>query len=241
MTLYTSTDTKMSSNKKFTILPAAVDDAEALQAIYRTAFRSGSLHRVFYPEHLEHLTPREEFENYQLGNMRARLRSEESYNYKAVLSSDPDRVVGFSTFFPPEDATKVASPPETRVPDSELPDDNAAPELQAGYVPACRDAAGRAAYGTKIDEWQKRVWGDDKDFWYVGAVAVDADYGRQGMGSLLMAEGLKLADADRKPVYLEALPPGSRGLYAKFGFVQRGEFAINEAGDLVTPMVREAG
>jgi GNAT superfamily N-acetyltransferase len=63
------------------------------------------------------------------------------------------------------------------------------------------------------------------DHWYLPAIGTRPDAQGRGLGSVLLAHTLRLADEGGEPAYLEATSPRSRALYARFGFEVVGEIA----------------
>lgn len=89
------------------------------------------------------------------------------------------------------------------------------------------------------------VWGEvaryelDEPHWYLRQIGVDPVLQRGGHGSALLRAGLSEVDRRGEPAYLEATTPGSRDLYARFGFVTVGEVQVGDSAPL-WPMVRPA-
>jgi ribosomal protein S18 acetylase RimI-like enzyme len=54
-------------------------------------------------------------------------------------------------------------------------------------------------------------------YWHLAVLAVSTRYQRQGIGNMLIREGLPIAQKEGLPVTLEASVSG-RGLYAQMGF-----------------------
>lgn len=64
-----------------------------------------------------------------------------------------------------------------------------------------------------------------EDHWYLLALGVRPDLQGRGLGSLMLAHTLAIADEQGLPAYLEATSARSRVLYARFGFEVVAEFA----------------
>ena len=77
----------------------------------------------------------------------------------------------------------------------------------------------------------------DREHWYLSAIGVRPDAQGRGLGTVLLAHTLAIADAEGSPAYLEATSPRSRALYARFGFEVMGEFAPR-GGPPLWPMWR---
>lgn len=58
---------------------------------------------------------------------------------------------------------------------------------------------------------------------FLSLIVTDPGQGRRGAASMLMEWGVRLADEKGLPSFLESTPHG-KGLYAKFGFVEKEEF-----------------
>ncbi len=78
----------------------------------------------------------------------------------------------------------------------------------------------------------------DREHWYLPVIGVRPDAQGRGLGSILLAHTLAIADAERSAAYLEATSPRSRALYARFGFEVIGEFAPT-GGPPLWPMWRD--
>lgn len=222
---------------KFTILPVTPADAGAMRAVSRRANASNLVQQAFFPKHLEHLTPSEELQAWQEKTLRDLISAGKATYYKAVLTEKPERLVALTGWFPPAafDIKSLDKKAGTVAPNN----DEQTTTKEEPYRPACRDDAVRDEYIAKIEQGKKKIWGDNTDYWYVSACNVDPDFERQGLGSRLLAEGLKLADAEHKPVYLESGPAG-KGFYEKMGFEAKGEFEMCEGSYVATLFVREA-
>lgn len=69
-----------------------------------------------------------------------------------------------------------------------------------------------------------------KDAWYLSVVAVDPAYQGQGLGRMLLEEGLKVADKAGVVVWLCGLR-GLEGLYEKFGFKTLARANVGEMSE----------
>ncbi|HEX5630312.1 MAG TPA: GNAT family N-acetyltransferase [Acidimicrobiia bacterium] len=79
----------------------------------------------------------------------------------------------------------------------------------------------------------------DEPHWYLRQIGVDPVLQRGGHGSALLRAGLAEIDRRGEPAYLEATTPGSRDLYARFGFEARAEIRVGDSAPL-WPMARPA-
>jgi ribosomal protein S18 acetylase RimI-like enzyme len=73
---------------------------------------------------------------------------------------------------------------------------------------------------------------------YLFSMGVDPAHQGRGLGSAMLAEGLRRCDAAGEPAYLEATSPNSRRLYARHGFEVVGEIQLPD-GPCMWPMWRE--
>jgi ribosomal protein S18 acetylase RimI-like enzyme len=62
-----------------------------------------------------------------------------------------------------------------------------------------------------------------ENHWYLAALATSPDRQGQGLGSLLLRNGLARCDAERVPAYLETTRESNVSLYLRFGFRLNGE------------------
>ena len=54
--------------------------------------------------------------------------------------------------------------------------------------------------------------------WYLAAIGVDPEHQGEGLGSTLVTSGLRRADLQNVPIYLETETEGNVGWYEGFGF-----------------------
>ena len=54
--------------------------------------------------------------------------------------------------------------------------------------------------------------------WYLPAIGVEPEHQDRGLGSALMRAGIRRADRDGKPIYLETETEGNVGYYEHLGF-----------------------
>ncbi|TDC40710.1 GNAT family N-acetyltransferase [Micromonospora sp. 15K316] len=76
---------------------------------------------------------------------------------------------------------------------------------------------------------------------YLASIGVRGELRGRGVGGVLLAEGLRLADAERLPIHLEASTERSRLLYLRHGFRDRGRpLPLPDGGPVLRPMRRPA-
>lgn len=78
-------------------------------------------------------------------------------------------------------------------------------------------------------------------FWYLHFVGVHPDFQGQGWGGDIIREGLKRADADGQPTYLETATPQNVPLYLRLGFSIINEWDVPKGGPHFWSMLRDVG
>jgi len=79
----------------------------------------------------------------------------------------------------------------------------------------------------------------DEPCWHLAFIAVDPARQGKGLGSALLAEGLRQCDRDGRPAYLESTNPANLSLYKRHGFHEAGLIDTGRAPPLY-PMFRPA-
>ncbi len=74
---------------------------------------------------------------------------------------------------------------------------------------------------------------------YLSVLGTDPDQQGRGIGSALLAPGLRLADEDGLPCYLESSKEANVAFYARHGFVVREEIRLPREGPSLWLMWRE--
>jgi len=77
----------------------------------------------------------------------------------------------------------------------------------------------------------------DDPCWHLAMIAVDPAWQGKGLGSALLAEGLRQCDMDGLPAYLESTNPTNLSLYRRHGFEEIGLIEAEDAPPLF-PMIR---
>ncbi|MBW3589975.1 MAG: GNAT family N-acetyltransferase [Actinobacteria bacterium] len=75
---------------------------------------------------------------------------------------------------------------------------------------------------------------------HLAVLGVDPSHQRSGIGTLLVDEGLRRADTDGLPVYLDTDEPANVPYYERFGFQVTCEFDIPLGGPRMYGMLRQA-
>ena len=78
-----------------------------------------------------------------------------------------------------------------------------------------------------------------EDAWYLPFIAVDPARQRQGIGSFLLKEALKMIDESCDRAYLEASNEQNKALYERHGFVEIGRVQFEDSPPAF-PMIRES-
>ena len=76
------------------------------------------------------------------------------------------------------------------------------------------------------------------DAWYLPFIAVDPSQQRQGVGSFLLKEALKMIDEKGDRAYLEASNELNKALYERHGFIEIGRVQFGDSPPAF-PMIRE--
>jgi GNAT superfamily N-acetyltransferase len=80
----------------------------------------------------------------------------------------------------------------------------------------------------------------DVPHYYLSIVGTHDDHRGHGRGEALLAENLKLVDAEHMPAYLESSNPANLKRYMRLGFEPVGEIAVPDGRPAVTTMWRPA-
>ncbi len=78
----------------------------------------------------------------------------------------------------------------------------------------------------------------DEPHYYLSIVGTHDDHRGHGIGEGLLAENLKLVDAEHMPAYLESSNPGNLQRYLRLGFEPTGEIFVPDGRPAVTTMWR---
>jgi GNAT superfamily N-acetyltransferase len=81
----------------------------------------------------------------------------------------------------------------------------------------------------------------ERPHYYLSLLGLHPDHRGQGLGMGLLAENLRVVDAERVPAYLESSNPANNERYERLGFRQVGEFSTPGGERTVATMWREVG
>ncbi|KAF2200009.1 acyl-CoA N-acyltransferase, partial [Delitschia confertaspora ATCC 74209] len=90
-------------------------------------------------------------------------------------------------------------------------------ERKCKDMPSCCDEDALDEVRRVLRSKREGVLRGDWNVWELSQVFVDPSYQRQGVGRKLLEWGIKQADQDGVPMYLEATPPG-KVMYERLGF-----------------------
>ena len=95
---------------------------------------------------------------------------------------------------------------------------------------------------TRLDRYDERVHelGPHDDHYYLGVIASDPNARGRGHGTAVMRPGLRAADADDLPSFLETGTETNLAFYARFGFDVTGELDL-EDGTRIWCLTRPPG
>ena len=74
--------------------------------------------------------------------------------------------------------------------------------------------------------------------WSLEVLGVDPDCQRRGLGSALVQVGIRRADNDNVPTYVDTTEEDNLGFYARFGFEVRKEIAVTDLEAPLWMMIR---
>jgi GNAT superfamily N-acetyltransferase len=81
----------------------------------------------------------------------------------------------------------------------------------------------------------------DEPHYYLSLLGTDPAHYGHGYGLGLLAQNLRVVDAEGMPAYLEASNPANVPLYERYGFRQLSSFELPDGGPTVPTMWRPAG
>lgn len=233
----------MASSITFTIVEATLADLEPATETIDAAFGKTPFRRQLYPPHLAHLTPPGELNAWRAKHFTKTFIGNKGKCFKAV-SPDSDKILGISIWYPPNYDWDGKGAKDSQDEGSEATNTLATtgePPVQSkDELPACIEAELFKLQIAALAQMKREIWGDDTNFWYLNGLAVHSDHQRRGIGAELLKWGLKAADRDGLPIYLEASAAGKH-LYELVGFHEVGKGTVEWLGETheLTAMRRE--
>ncbi|KAF2810222.1 acyl-CoA N-acyltransferase [Mytilinidion resinicola] len=100
-------------------------------------------------------------------------------------------------------------------------------EEEEEKLPACADAVVLKRIMEAMEAMKKKWTGEMEAVWYLGHLATDPDYQRQGIGKGLLKWGCDEADKEGIYAYLESTPAG-RKLYESMGFEHVDQIELSD-------------
>ncbi|KAK3072962.1 hypothetical protein LTR53_005873 [Teratosphaeriaceae sp. CCFEE 6253] len=223
---------------QYDILPASAEDAMAWRSCVDRAYANSTLNAIMFPPSRAHLSTDAEFQAQKVGSQRKRMSDPNGIFFKTLAAEQPGAIVGYTGLFQPGKFAKKATPTSDGQQQQQLP---ATPELQQA-----RDAAAAMPrldpepfdeYTQKTDQARDDIWGDDSNYYFLGALGVDPNHQHRGLARRMMQIHLNRADRDGLPIFLETSLDVAP-FYRKLGFQSRDAFSIAGGRYTVVPMVR---
>ena len=119
------------------------------------------------------------------------------------------------------------------LPPGVTPDDEAVAAILGETVPRDVMADVNAMFA------EMAAYHPDKPHWYLPTIGVEPHLHRRGLGSMLLAEALRLCDQERRSAYLESSNSANIPLYRRHGFEPLGVIRVGGSPPMV-PMMRDA-
>ncbi|KXS94697.1 hypothetical protein AC578_10374 [Pseudocercospora eumusae] len=188
-------------------------DGEELVAIATAAFANDAMHKAGLPPDMTDAQLKS-FQEWRVRIGRLRAPVPNCHQFKAV-DADSGKIVGLSG----ESCLDLSWNGPTAQDQLDTTTDR---------YPGAPDFFDKKHYddlNALVTEYRKKVMGDRKDYWSLASMAVHPEHQGRGIASRLVADGLKLVDADGAECYLEATPSG-RKVYEKAGFVVKAEIPL---------------
>ncbi|HEY7836359.1 MAG TPA: GNAT family N-acetyltransferase [Solirubrobacteraceae bacterium] len=116
------------------------------------------------------------------------------------------------------------------------------PEAEAGLPALVRELAGeRAGAVLELFERFDGCHPDGPPHYYLSLLGTHPERRGEGLGMRLLAENLRLIDAEGAPAYLESSNPANEQRYESVGFRRTGSFTTPDGAREVATMWREPG
>ncbi|KAH7377796.1 acyl-CoA N-acyltransferase [Pyrenochaeta sp. MPI-SDFR-AT-0127] len=198
------------------IRPLSRSDIPRVAAIALAAFEKDELYTFLYPRLQDYP---DDFRRYQLISLRSRFVRLGCHGYVAV--TDRDEIMGYAFF------QRVAGPDaadakkaQRWIQDSWL---NKLERHLLSWEDSYHDLFDKAVDHTRVSQFlnqsrkARTVYKAVSPCWQLAILAVDPEYQRRGVGSMLICEAQRLARLDNVPLILES-SEAARSLYEKSGF-----------------------
>ncbi|KAF2265664.1 acyl-CoA N-acyltransferase [Lojkania enalia] len=188
--------------------PFFSQDAEPTAILYEKAFANDGIRHSIFPPTLSNPSDPLAERHWRTQLFEMALAIPSAHIVKAVDFRN-GKIVGAAGFFGPGGIQW----------DTEAQAEAAGVSLS--NMPFC-DAGKKKQYDDIVKQKRSKVLKDDREVWELAHVFVDPGYQGRGIGKALLERGIKLADTDGLPLYLEGTPAGRR-LYEKLGFAVEEE------------------
>ncbi|KAK3114163.1 hypothetical protein LTR53_007802 [Teratosphaeriaceae sp. CCFEE 6253] len=223
---------------QYDILPASAEDAVAWRSCVDRAYANSLMTTIIFPQSRAHLSTDAEFQAQKVGSQRKRMSDPNGIFLKTLAADQPGVIVGYTGLFKPGKFAKKATTTSDGQQRQQLP---ATPELQHAQDAAAAmprlDPEPFDEYTRKSEQARAEIWGDDSNYYFLGALGVDPSHQHRGLARRMMQIHLDRADSDGLPIFLETslhVAP----FYRRMGFESRNEFSIAGGRYTVVPMVR---
>ncbi|KAB2575427.1 Puromycin N-acetyltransferase [Lasiodiplodia theobromae] len=210
----------------YTLSPITEADFDACMANATPAFAADAIRLATFPPHLVDPQYPDEESDFRRRRLRKRLAAG-CVAHKIVDPDDTSKIAAWAVWIPPQGKGRNGEEGEKKkegVNGGEEGGEGGEGEGGArsgeGWTNDVPKCAVRELWDVQISmmkEAESKVFGEDKNFWYLATLSCHPDYQGKGLGAALVKWGLEQAEKDGVPVYLEATPSG-KFLYAKLGF-----------------------
>jgi GNAT superfamily N-acetyltransferase len=139
--------------------------------------------------------------------------------FKAIDSGQGERIVGAAGYFGPGGMQWIMGEQMTDSGEVQLPSnfDLQKKKIVEDILKGKRNEILKGDYNVWGKRWIPQSFNLSNDAVELSQIFVEPEYQGKGIGKLMLEEGLRLAEADKLPLYLEGTPCGKR-LYEKLGF-----------------------
>ncbi|KAL9629199.1 MAG: hypothetical protein Q9204_005410 [Flavoplaca sp. TL-2023a] len=193
----------------FKVLPAEVSDIPDIVAVHQASWVNDPIIGRLMPD----VDPKVKYD-YDLGYYKNKFETKAlsgSVMHK-VVETETGKLVAFAKWKYPYSLT-----PEQQAEKARL-------DLNRSYPPGTNEQLYEQFFG-RLDTLRKKYLDEEKDY-FLHLLIVLPSYQRQGLGTMLIREGLAAADRDNARTYIEASPMGL-GLYKKFGWKEIDDIVID--------------